>query len=576
MLNGSADEVTRQLITGWAQETATPEAPVKLVISVDDTAIFRVVANRHRPDLELAGFGSGRHGFQIGVAPGVLPSRECVVRIYREEDGVDIPGSPVRLDAVPAFDQLAKQGMSTLLESPGTSAELQDRLAYLASETERLLQRLSDHRSHRLERAAYRQQQLRWKEDPPRAATPFAPRALVIDSTIPALQRDAGSNAILSHIASLQRLGYEVAFIPADLRSGGTELLHARGISVYGTPWIASVEEVLRRESGAFDLVYLHRHDVAARYVALVKQYMPQARLVFSVAELHHVRLMRQAKVENRPELAAHAKHVRSQELIAASSVNAVITHSTAEAELLQRYLPGAGVHVVPWAVPLRPTTKPPRQRHGLAFIGNYAHQSNVDAAVWLVQDIMPLIRQHDPAITCVLVGSNMPESVQALAQPGVEVLGAVPSLDEVFGRVRLTVAPLAYGAGAKGKVLDSLAAGVPCVCTGVAAEGLNLPAELQPLVAGDIPSFVEAVVKLHADEGLNQQLGLAALRYVASYLQEPRIDSLIRQAAGMPAGQTLTPNEPGAAANPPPPTAAPPAGKKAPRRAATAKARER
>ncbi len=560
MLNGSIDGVTRHRIAGWAQESTTPETPVRLAISVDDRIVFRVAADRHRQDLELAGLGSGRHSFEVTVADGVLPLQECVVRIYREEDGVDLPGSPVQLGAAATFDQVARQGLSALLATPGTNVELQDRITYLAGETEQLLQRLSDHHSHRPASAAYRQHQGRWKPDASRPADPasYPPRALVIGSTIPARLRDSGANAIPSHMASLQRLGYEVAFIPADLCNDGAEGLRERGISTYGTPWIASVEEVLRRESGTFDLVYLHRYDVAARYAALVKQYMPKARLIFSVADLHHVRLLRQAQVENRPELTAHAKHVRSQELIAASSANAVVTHSTFEGELLQRYLPGIGVHTVPWAVPLRPTTRPVAQRHGLAFIGNYAEQASIDAAVSLVQDIMPLIRRHDPAITCVLVGSNMPERLHGLAQPGVEILDAAPSLDEIFGRVRITVAPLAYGAGVRGEVLNSLAAGVPCVCTAIAAEGLNFPAELRPLVTTDIPSFVEAVIKLHNVEGLNQQLGLAWLRYVASHLQEPRIDALLRQVASMPTGQALVQDEPSVT----PAEAPPPAGK--------------
>ena len=67
-----------------------------------------------------------------------------------------------------------------------------------------------------------------------------------------------------------------------------------------------------------------------------------------------------------------------------------------------------------------------------------------------------------------------MPETLRARARDDVEAIGAVGDLADIFDRVRVTVAPLAYGAGIKGKVLDSLAAGIPCVCTPIAAEGLD------------------------------------------------------------------------------------------------------
>jgi hypothetical protein len=548
MLNGCVDDVTRHVVRGWAQDLFAPEAPVKLAVAIDGTIAFRVIANRYRPDLEAAGLGDGRHSFEIKITGAAIPLHACILRIYREEDEADVPGSPVRLAAADEFDNLAKQAFAALLASPGTVADLQDRIAYLAGQTECLLQRVSDRQSRRVQHTAHRQHQGRWMPDARGSSdpSPRSPRALVIDDTMPAVQRDAGSNAILSHMASLQRLGYEVVFVAADMRGDAADLLHARGISTCCTPWLSSVEELLRRQSGEFDLVYMHRYSVAARYVALVRQYMQKARLVFSVADLHHIRLTRQADVENRPELAAHAKYVRSQELIAASSVHAVVTHSTFEAEILRRYLPGIGVHVVPWAVPIRPVTRPFQDRHGLALIGNYAHSPNFDAAVWLVQDIMPLVWRHDPTITCLLVGSNMPEALKALVQPGVEIVGAVANLDEVFGRIRLTVAPLAYGAGAKGKVWDSLAAGVPCVCTAVAAEGLNLPGSLHSLVAPDVPAFVDAILRLHGDEDLNRKGGQAALSYAASYLREQNVDSLMRNVTGQPAVQVPTRDERG------------------------------
>jgi hypothetical protein len=90
--------------------------------------------------------------------------------------------------------------------------------------------------------------------------------------------------------------------------------------------------------------------------------------------------------------------------------------------------------------------------------------------------------------------------------------LGHVPSLDNVFDRVRLTIAPLRYGAGLKG-----LAAGVPCVMTTVAAEGLDLPKKLQVLVADQPAEIAARVAKLCQDDAEYRRVVEACKAHVAA-----------------------------------------------------------
>ncbi|MCX4195493.1 hypothetical protein OMR07_07755 [Methylobacterium organophilum] len=87
---------------------------------------------------------------------------------------------------------------------------------------------------------------------------------------------------------------------------------------------------MLRRHAEAFTLVYLHRVDTAGRYSQLVRDTQRGARLIYSVADLYHLRTARQAEVVGRTDLAAYAEHLRFLELTAAKAANAVITHSSA------------------------------------------------------------------------------------------------------------------------------------------------------------------------------------------------------------------------------------------------------
>jgi O-antigen biosynthesis protein len=138
----------------------------------------------------------------------------------------------------------------------------------------------------------------------------------------------------------------------------------------------------------------------------------------------------------------------------------------------------------------------------------------------------MPLVWQQDPSIACLLVGSDMPERVKLLAQDGVEIVGQVDALAEIFERVRLTVAPLRYGAGVKGKVLESFAAGIPCVMSKVAAEGIPLSSPLDQLVGADAGEIAARIVHMHSDElaafrASNAGLSLIESRHSERYVAE-------------------------------------------------------
>jgi len=187
----------------------------------------------------------------------------------------------------------------------------------------------------------------------------------------------------------------------------------------------------------------------------------------------------------------------------------------------------------VTWSTMPRPTQIPFAQRSGVAFVGGYGHAPNLDAARWLIDEIMPAVRKRNPAIECLLVGSDMPEPLRRLCKDGVVAIGHVDDLAEIFDRVRLTVAPLTYGAGVKGKVIDSLSAGLPCVCTPVAAEGLEFPGPLQACIADDTEGLAALICKLHDDEEANQVSARAGIEYVTMAFSNERLDAGMRRVLG-------------------------------------------
>ena len=211
------------------------------------------------------------------------------------------------------------------------------------------------------------------------------------------------------------------------------------------------------------------------------------------------------------------------------------IVISEAELDVVQRELPGVPVSVVPLVrefevAPMRNFNA----RSGLAFVGNYQHPPNIDAVLFFLEEVWPIIHKRLPDARFFVVGSYMPEVIYEARSEGVELLGFVDSLDELFGQIRLSVAPLRVGAGLKGKVATSLGYGVPIVMTTIAAEGMGLQNGDDALIADDPAAFAEAVIRLYSDTALWDRLSIrgaeAARRLFSIEISEAAYSSIFRQ----------------------------------------------
>ena len=380
---GHVDTLTRDRIAGWACDPDHPGVPVPLQVTANGIVIARTLANAHRPDLVRAGIGTGRHGFDLVIPGGLSPLTRHIVEITDERSGTALPGTPRVIEPATAFDHAIEQAVAARVEAAGDADQARV-LSFLLAQVDRLRRR-----------------------SPPATQ---GKRALVLDARAPG--RDAGSAAVLSHVAALRRLGYAVSFaaaldMGADFAIPGADRL--------GIPAHATVEDALRAHGGGFEVVYLHRAEIAARYLALARAACPRARILYSVADLHALRLERQAVIERRPELLAESRRMRLLECTAAWSADAVLTHSAREAEWLRHAVPGASIHRVPWAVPARADPPGFQPRQDIAFIGHYAHAPNADAARVLAESVMPLVHATHPGIRCMLVGPALPAALRRL-----------------------------------------------------------------------------------------------------------------------------------------------------------------
>ena len=360
-------------------------------------------------------------------------------------------------------------------------------------------------------------------------------RALFIDDSTPTPDKDAGSNAALQHMQSLQRLGYKVVFLPADNMANiphYTEALQGLGIECWYAPFAWSVEEYFRRSDCNFEVVYIHRRANAQRYLHVVQKYAPGAKVIFNYADIHALREIREAEIAQAPSSKMRQlQRELESELDIANDVYSVIVHSTFEADFIRTQRPDADVHYVPWTVKALDGTARYGERTGVAFVGGYGHPPNVDAVEWMISDIWPLIARRKLGHSFRIIGSNMPDRFRDLRGPDVDPVGYVSNLDDVLDTTAVTVAPLRYGAGLKGKVLSSLARGVPCVMTSIAAEGLELPQEINHLIRDEPADFASEVAALLTDEKKWMRTSEICVNFVRERFSQDVIDGLIKDA---------------------------------------------
>jgi len=368
----------------------------------------------------------------------------------------------------------------------------------------------------------------KWKEALARQPAPGTPipvaathrasrRVLIVDATTPTPDQDSGSLRMVNLMRVFGELGAQVTFLPENrvYEPRYTPALQSLGVEALYAPFAHDPVRLLRERGREFDLVILSRHYVAASFVGLVRLYAPQARLAFDTVDLHYLREQRAAELSGEAALARHAAATRAQELKLVRECDVTLVVSPAEQALLAQDAPGARVEVLSNVHEIHGCRRPFGERRDLVFVGGFQHPPNVDAVAWFVAEVFPLVRAQLPDVRFHVIGSKVPEAIRALAGEHVLVHGFVEDILPYMDGCRVSVAPLRYGAGVKGKVNMAMSCGLPVVATPMAVEGMHVEPGRDVLVAADAAVFADDVVRLHRDEALWNTLSVHGLANV-------------------------------------------------------------
>jgi GT2 family glycosyltransferase len=337
-------------------------------------------------------------------------------------------------------------------------------------------------------------------------------RILIVDPFMPRYDRASGSRRLWELVRLLRSGGHAVTFVALNGADGDRYRaeLEQLGVEVYqGDPakfadpraWPFDLAQLLA-DTG-YDLALLSFYYIAELYLPEIRALSPRTRIVVDSVDLHFLREKRAAEL-GLPDGDNHEK-TRRRELAVYSKADSIVVVTETDRHALLADLPDATVHVIPNIHDVPEEVASVAGRSGLLFVGNFAHPPNIDAARLLCEEVLPQILAEQPDVELTIVGQNPPPEIETLSGPNVHVTGWVADLQPLLAEHRVSVAPLRYGAGMKGKIGEALAHGLPVVTTPSGAEGMDGNGAM--LVAEGPQELAAAAVSLLRDDVLWTEL---------------------------------------------------------------------
>ena len=368
-------------------------------------------------------------------------------------------------------------------------------------------------------------------------------KILIISSYIPMPDRASGELRFYTLLKLIAEL-HQVTLCPFNLKwqnkgMGETvtkcyiEKLENINIRLGSTDVLAT----LRNEQ--FDLVIFEFYHDVHSYMDFVRFYQPQARVLIDSVDIHYNRLFSKAILTGKLSDFEDAETVKQQELVAYQQADLIIAVTEDDGLILKKDAPYTKIGILPniHRIPEFIMHQPPYNK--LLFVGTFNHEPNIDAALYFCDEIFPLLLEMNSNFTLEVIGPNPPESVQALQSDKIFIRGFVESLDEYYRKAHISVAPLRFGAGMKGKIGEALSFGLPVVTTEIGAEGFGLSPGENILVAKTSLDFAKLILQLSQDNQLYKKLSTNGYNFIKdNYSEEAtraRLSKLINQALVIP-----------------------------------------
>jgi glycosyltransferase involved in cell wall biosynthesis/SAM-dependent methyltransferase len=343
---------------------------------------------------------------------------------------------------------------------------------------------------------------------------------LFIDYSLPKPDIDAASIYTFLQIKIFISEGYNVSFLPCSLQyeKNYYENLAAEGVTILCYPQVASIESWLIENVAQFGICVLSRGPVVWPYLSVIQKHAPKTKLIFNTIDLHFLRELRQAELLNNQKLKESSNKTFKQEFDLINSCDLTILLSKDEAYVVRKILPNAKITVLPLVfdnIPGASNESSFESRKDIVFVGSFPHLPNIDAIEYYLAEVHPIVKKLLPDVKVKIIGKNPPKHIlDASINNSIEVLGYVQDLKPIYDNIKLSIAPLRFGAGIKGKIANSMCYGVPSVVTPVAAEGMDLKHNQHVLIAQTPEDFAQQIFNAYTDTQLWHKLSLNSINF--------------------------------------------------------------
>ena len=334
---------------------------------------------------------------------------------------------------------------------------------------------------------------------------PQAKTLLLIDEKIPVYDRDTGSRVIWQYLNFFKKQGLNVYYMPMLPFPKGKYLQSLNNMQINV---ITEDKEIwLKNHGGTIDYVMLDRPDIAEKMLPILKKYIKVPIWYFD-HDLHYVRERRDFEQTGDTEALRRSEAYRELEDKITEQTDVFLTLSSYERDIIAQTHPNKQSALLPIYIwnDFPKIKYDASKREGLMFVGS-SHLPNADAMRWFLDEVFPRFVKHYPQDKFYIVGGSIPADIKKQASANVIFTGFVSDdeMNTLMNKVRLNVVPLRFGAGVKGKIVESVYQKLPVITTPVGAEGIP---ETPMITVADTKDFSESLISLYGD---TEKLNMAA-----------------------------------------------------------------
>jgi GT2 family glycosyltransferase/ubiquinone/menaquinone biosynthesis C-methylase UbiE len=334
---------------------------------------------------------------------------------------------------------------------------------------------------------------------------------LFVDHYLPRPDYDAGSKQIATYLQLFVEMGFQISFWPDNL---GYDKEYALPLEELGIEVIScnggliTFEQWIKKNGQHLDVAFLVRPYIALKYINGLKE-NSNASIVYYGVDIHFIRTKGEL-ILNPTDKALIARVANEEDVETECWEKADLTlyPSFEECQYIREHFPTTKTDLLPLycksdeEISAAKTTTEFSKRSGILFVGGFDHTPNKDGILWFYNEILPLIREILPNLSLTIAGSNPPAEVRRLESKFIKVTGRVSDqqLSAFYENHRAAIAPLRFGGGVKGKVVESLLKGLPIVTTSIGSQGLCNSVKALSIAFSE-QDFCEKVIALHQIE---------------------------------------------------------------------------